>query len=221
MAQASIRLTNSIRERIGERVLKYKYDQNGTVKEVSAEVASLATAAYNTLYTEKQRTLIDSLPNGWMPESDQIGVKFGFEVTQLSFNGEPSDFARTWDDKKLIKSYLPNIREVKKRLACNSERYRHGSTIDLVLDHNHDLTSRFNKVQRRVTDFLDSYKKDKLSIKTTLNSFTTAKKLMDEWPEVKPFVLQVLGNTSAPVQSTALAISRAELNEKFGLPVPA
>jgi hypothetical protein len=211
-----------MRSQISDRVLDYKYEKNSVISEVSKEIASLASEAYNNLFTERQRVLIDSLPNRWMLESDTIGVKFGWEVAQLNFNGDPSNFCSGWDNRKLVSKYFKDSKEVKKRILSGIDSgFRYNNIVDIVFPVDHDLTTRFNKISRRIEDFLDEYKKDRLSINVTLNSFITAKKLMDEWPEIKPFVLQVIGRTSSPVQSTALAISRSELNEKFGLPIPA
>lgn len=220
---ASIRLTNAMRERIGNKVIAYKYENNSGVNDLVKEAASLATAVYNEAFTEKQRELIKSLPVGWMRQDDKIGAQFGnsWTIAQLKFNGDIGDFVNGYEAKQYVRTYTKDLREVYRHVTSpEPSRHYYNNHISVQFDTDHALTSRFTNLKNKIDTHIEEWRKDKLSIKTTLGSFTTAQKLMAEWPEVKPFVLQIIGGTSKPVQSTALAISREKLNERFGLPMP-
>lgn len=218
----SVRLTNALRDSIASKVIKYKYENNSKAAEFVKEAASIAQAVYNSVLDEPTREKINALPSGWVPEVDQISVSFGYGYTYLNFNGSINNFLKhryRENHSTRIHNVIPTLcggDEVNKRVPSDKTRCGAFATFR----HSHELTSRFDKLKSSVEDFQEEYNKDVASIRSTLASFTTAKKLMDDWKEITPFVKALIGNSDKPVV-TALAIPVADLNARFGLPVPA
>lgn len=216
----SVRLTNVMREAIATKVIKYKYENNALAPELVKEAASIATAAYNSVFDEATRQKINDLPNGWLPEDDEIKVQFGYEYSNMNFNGSVTNVIkyRYRQDGPRIHNVIKSLSGgdvVKKRIPDNRLH-----AVFAQFNHKDELTTRFNSLKNRVEDLQKNFDDDVRSIRSTLSSFTTAKKLMEDWKEISPFVKSVIGHTDKPVV-TALAIPVGDLNARFGLPVPA
>lgn len=215
-AVANVRLTNSMRDRIADKVLRYKYPFNsGVIQEFQKEAASIAQAVYNDIISESDRAKVEALPNGWLEEKEYIYVRFGSRHESLHFNG---DLYSHITDYRLCSSTLKpraDSRDVKKRVPHFGSRYF------AQYDARHDLSTRFQTFDRKISIFVEEYTKAVGVLKSTLCKCTTTRALVELWPEIKPFVIEVVGTPAASKPSVALTVPISTLNETFGLPVPA
>lgn len=206
LAPGNVRLTNSIRDRIMTKVLNYKFKKNN-FDEVQHDLASLAQAVYNSVFSEKMLKQMADLPAGWLPKSDYIRVQFGYETPYLYFSGQlygvPYEITRRLDTPAPVQKTLPS--------NCVG-------TILTKFDHSHDLTERYTNITTRMNKLKEEYTDSKNMLRGTLAKFHTTNRLIEAWPEVKPFVIEIVGKPAST--STALSVPIATLNEKFGLPVP-
>lgn len=211
LASGNVRLTNSIRDSIAKRVIQYKFVKTSSVlKDIRHEIASLAQAVYNDNLSETDQEKIASMPNGWLPESDHIFVQFGTDRQNLFFNGEP--FSLTWSVRKELKYFSSDVPDVKKRIPDHMNR------TFTSYSARHDLTNRYTDIDRKIRQFNTEVSESQKMLSAALSKATTTNRLIEMWPEVKPFVIEVVGNPKQP--SVALMVPVANLNEKFGLPVP-
>lgn len=209
LAPGNVRLTKDMREQIAAKVINYKFGST-MLSELRHEQASIAQAVYNDMLSEKEKVLIESLPNGWLPESEYVSVRFGGEYTQLWFNGTitslPYNMTRILGINSGLKTVTKRIPSYATRHAAKTFNARHA------------LSERYSGLGIKLSKFKEDYTTSNTMLSATLKKATTSNRLIELWPEIKPFVEAVVGKPAA--SSTALAIPIASLNERFGLPVP-
>jgi hypothetical protein len=197
-------MTDDLRGQIKSELLKGKFDKD--YEPLYVEAAELARNCYDRLFSVKQRSSINDLPEGWLPVHDKIIVKFGYSGTQdLHFNGL-SRFLR-WrknDDSKAIATV--NMRYPQRFM------YMHPH-LDLPKDDK--LTKQFLSIKER-NDALKKKEEDlEKEIKSVLYSASTTGKLITVWPEIEPTVKKF-----APIDrplNTLPAKVLTNLNEQLGL----
>lgn len=86
---AAVRLTNYIRTEISNALLKHKFQE--PVEKLLKKKAAFALKVYNDVFSEKDRKLMDNLPEGWMRQDKDIAVQFGAVsplYARLRFKGD-------------------------------------------------------------------------------------------------------------------------------------
>lgn len=185
---ASVRLTNSIRDAIRIKVMNRAFDKLHA--DTKDQEHKLAAAVYRVAFTAKQRKLMDSLPQGWLPELNYMRVEFKegtIGYTNLTVK----------DDEKL-------------RVPNNKNNYN----AIAVIESGHILEEVALKWKKDKEDIRQRYEKTRLSVCAILDSVTTVKKLIDIWPEAKEFILPYMSESKC----TLPAIQFKEVNKMLGLP---
>lgn len=210
----NIRLTNAIRDKIKMDMLQYKFnDKNETIKDLRAGFRVLADEAYNTILSEKDIELMNSLPEGWLSTSDRLNISSGtYDSYYLFFDGSFSHLvglSYSYRDK-----FGLNSTGTANRILPNNIIHKY-----VKIDSNtSDIFSKYTKLSREAEKLGETINKASRSIAATLASFTTYKTLVEGWPEAKPFIDAIVGNPSK-VKSTAVVVQTSEINKLIGLPV--
>lgn len=153
---ASIRLTNTMRERILRDIMIYRFDEEE--KKLQADEYALGQEIYRHCLGKKGLELINSLPPGWVPTTNNISVRFAGSYTHLN-TGE--------------------------NLRCPAEN-KHRCWE--VFDAGHKYTEQFNDFRNREKDLKERKEAVRVQIKAALESATTAKRLKELWPEIASFI---------------------------------
>lgn len=202
------RLTNDLRSATCEAVIKHRFTSDCDA--ICARSATLAERVYEKVFTKKERSLLDSLPIGFVPSDCLINVATQFGRTGLQFSGKIS-----WN---LLNGRLSNIS-------------RYGA-----YDKNEDIyhpvpfTARANRktwtLGCSLADEIDQFVNDAAELSTaidtaqsdlsaTLSTFSTVEKLVKAWPEIEPFIPE----PQKPKKAQLPALPVDKLNATFGLPV--
>jgi hypothetical protein len=135
------------------------------------------------------------LPSNAFPKSDTLQVQFGGTYKSLEF---PKDTASgTREERQFF--------------------YEHKNRCCISFDARHPLVTRYHKLEQAKKALREEIQKAKAAAHATLNKANSTKQLLELWPEVEPFIGDLVSNTPC----VALAIPIPELNKTFGLPVAA
>lgn len=206
---ATTRLTQPIREAIMKKLLHRAFLDRAQA--VVDRQADFARRVYEDAL-KPHLTSIAAVPAGWLPTDDDIKVSFGTDYTQLDFGSG------------LSYSVHATLR------ACGAKALTGpgGNRVELpfpskfrgqclkVYDHKHPLAEEFRDLQVEQEALVAEVEKAQRTMKATLESVTTVKKLIEVWPEVEEFAKHYL--ESGERKAILPAIPRAELNKALGLP---
>lgn len=198
------KLTNDMRETITTAVMRYRFTQSCAALE--ADRAAFATEVYKDVYSEADRRQMQSLPPGWLPELSEIRAQFGDSGSrygELSFNG------------RVYNSIISLVHAPQPSAHFRAPASHEHSCVK-VYANDHPLCARYNAL-------VDLQKAMEVEIKTAqrqtaaaLASVTTIGRLVEMWPEIKPFTE---GYDTKPRQLPA--IPTTDLNKLLKLPVEA
>jgi len=177
---------------------------------------ALFFAAYNLKYDVKTRKQMDALPKTWLPVMSQVHVRVGYERHDLSLSdtlsfGMPQHLLKQgvppvwW---RLPEGYKPGVRVP--YADCMSGHF------ELRVGEDTKFGQEVTALSRSIEDVRARYSAAYRIGRETIASARTIEALLAVWPEVKPFTDKLIPPES---KGTALAVSRPQLNEAFGLPV--
>ena len=178
------RLTQSMRDTIERRLLDHRFAAEE--KAIKEERAALGEAVYRDLYPKKVLDQMEALPNGWLPESQSISVRFG--------DG--------------IGNYQGFRFEQSRRL-----QERHEGTAK-VYDEKAPLAKRYAALKDREAALKSDTQEASKKARAVLNSVTTLKRLVEVWPEVAPFVKGLGDDGSKGVPAVPIKELNETLNLK-------
>lgn len=169
------RLTNDIREAITNDILKHRFTDD--LDKLREQRAAFALKVYNDIFPTKTQEHMETLPDGWLPRSNNIGVQFGYghNFTRLSFNGS--------FDSGILVRLSTKIDNVFKRILASKE---HGCAKSY--DPQHPLTQAADRLNYKRKDLADQIDVAKKSIETALSKVSSIGRLIETWPEVAQFV---------------------------------
>lgn len=198
---ASVRLTHDMRSSIRAALLKHRFEKD--VRALIKERAAFARAVYDDIYKAKQRQIIDSLPQGWLPITGAISVKFGATYVSLEFSGggEGGLKVRQITGEPLDSVHLPV-----------AAKHSHGCVA--VYDAGHRLSTRHEKIAAATADLKKAISEADAQISAALDATSTTAGLVKVWPEIEPVLLK-LSPASVPLP----AVPTAKLNEMLNLPL--
>lgn len=153
---SSRRLTSWLRERILTSLLKHRFDEQKQALDLWSQ--EIANKIYGDVFSEKDRDLMASLPDSWLPTSSHIHCTIGGKYESLSLGVD-----------------LPFPE--KKRNQCMK-----------VYDGKHPFAKAWLKLQGERMDWSKSRNEAKAAASAILESVTTTGALITKWPEVAPFV---------------------------------
>lgn len=195
----SRKLTVSIKDNITRDLLVHRFRKEAN--DLFNANAELALCVYNDVYSEKDRKLMASLDDKWLPKSSDISVRFNDDsYVSLDFNGRVFGcLIGIADSVEVVRRPVP---------------YAHNRGCAKVYEAGHALQKRREKLQNRKVDLIERIKDAENQIRASLNSVTTIKRLIESWPEVAPFA------TKYDKDSAKLpAIPAEKMNEILALPV--
>ena len=194
----STRLNIDNRNAIIKDALTHRF--NDEIKELVDMRAAFASAVYDDICKKADRQKMAELPEGWVPETDNIAVQFGSDFTRIYFDGHLyGDLARATTYK----------RTDKRRVLA-----KHSSGCAKAYDATHKLASENSRLKAKEQDLKNAYKEASRSMMTALNAVTTVKRLIETWPEIAPFASKhETGKPALP------ALPTGQLNKLLDLPV--
>lgn len=194
-----MRLTTYIREDIRDKALKHKFAP--IIAELVARSAALAVECYERLYTEEERKKMAALPDGWLKTDDEIDVNVGGQGHTLEFNGK----IRIWSTiHKVTPKEVLDLTDIRKRFLAKHHDMRHA----LALPATDELGHRVSALSQEWMDLETEINNLERKTMAALRKVTTAKKLIETWPEIARFVDYDL---PAPVPAIPIETLNAEL----------
>jgi hypothetical protein len=151
------RLTNDMRNLIASSVVAYRFDKPR--EDLSTRWIEFSNEVYNDIYDAKQRRLMASLPDGWLPMEDSFPISFGGFRDILSMN-------------------------TKRAFPYSSAR---GTPVKIYAAE-HPLSSKHMSLANARKDLQANRIKCKAQADGILNSVNTVARLLDVWPEIKSFI---------------------------------
>lgn len=192
------KITKTIREKIADALTKNRFQK--PVLELFEARGVLALAVYKDFYLTKDRATMEELPDGWLPTSSSILVRFGSSYTSLSFNGHITGG---------FYAVSGGVEDIYRRIRSRDEN-RCVKNYDALSP----MTVEYDRLAGLAKDLTRQIDKAKISALTAIGCFTTLEKLVAEWPEVEPFARpHMVDRPQLP------AIRASELNALLGLPV--
>lgn len=203
---SSIRLNNSIRDRIIHAALSHRFKKEAEA--IRDDWAAFALKVYNRQYDQKTRDSMEALPEGWLPESGSIRASFGGRRGYFSFCGS---FSVGREAKNLLTS---ETRIYKRFLARDYESMGKIYAADGKSYAADDkISDEFTDLCRKTEDLETRIKEAKAVLTSALNSVWTVGAVVKNWPHLRPFVPAVKGKSTLP------AVTEKKLNELLDLPV--
>lgn len=199
----SIKLNSAMRATVAKEMLKHRFA--GEVEKLWTARAAFAASIYEDIFPKKMRAEMDALPDGWLPTTECVAVKFGASFERLYFNG------RTYDalDRLLPKEVLD------RKISFRMPAKREGGTAK-VYDALHRLSVRAEKQDQDHKNLTARVATTTAQIEAALNSASTVKRLTEMWPEAGPFLAKY-----SPKLISVPAIPVEALNKLLDLPVTA
>lgn len=191
---ATVKLTTGLREQITRKVLHHRFQEE--YEKLIAKGAKVADKVYNDVFSKKERDLMATLPEGWLPTDDDISIQTNEGYRRLNFNGsfylEGFQRSNTVEMRRFPKSRMSGAAK--------------------VYDAGDKLGEEINKLEEAKKDLEARIANTKRQVQAALNSVTTLGKLKTEWPEIAPFCPELEAGSNLP------AIPTNKLNELLNLP---
>lgn len=177
------RLTNDIRQQIITRLIEHGFSKRWAALDV--EENALALEVYNDIYPPKIQAQMQAMPAGFLSERGSIYCKFGSDCHVLDFGGNAT-----------------------KRMAD-----KHIGVVAKVYAANSPFAQKYSEWKFKNETLRDEYRQAKGTAQGILVSVRSVEKLLEAWPECKPFVESV---TPVP-KPLPPALPIPEINAMLGL----
>lgn len=195
------KLTNWMREEIVKAVVRHRFSEPAMA--IVRRRAALAAKVYDDLYSPADQKKMAALPNGWLPEGDDLYAQFGVGgYDRIAFSGA------TYGN--LAKVIAEPLESHSRRFAFEHARGRcsksYEGTHALAIEHEAIASD-----QKALGEQIETATKQATA---AVASATTVKRLIDLWPEIEPFAVRY--ETERPPLP---ALPTDQLNAMFKLPV--
>lgn len=183
----SRRLTVTLRDRIVENVLRHRFQ-----KEEQAEKAThheLGIAVYNAMFPADVRSKMAALPLEFFPVTDRLTLR---------------DYAES-GHQVVTEVKLPHHLPISNIMECSYyiDGYGHYPEVQALREALH-LEEEAENLKEKV----------RFEVQNMVASVNTVKRLLEIWPEVEPFIPDMM-----PVSSGQLVVQTDKLNAMLGLPI--
>lgn len=179
------RLTNHDRRAILRKLLAGFHERQATIQERKNRLGS---QIYNARFSLKERKLMESLPEGWLPTVDHISV-------EIPGGRESFDFEPSVRVPNSVNSYNPCL------FSAHDMRTEQSHLLDKIVAFNKELAAVEKECQAASRE-----------ARGILWGCSTAKKLFEVWPEIKEVAEPLLGVPMVPA-----VINTARANELLGI----
>jgi hypothetical protein len=192
--------------------------------ELLVEQAVLNNTVYNSVFTEKERELLHTLPEAWVTTTSAFTIAVAnptgwsdyltIDVSEVS--ALATDFRRN--------AYYPynnrskHIKPVKLNLRLPGICHVSGKVMKTYERGDATITAILRQYQKNVR-FMEELKTAEAQLDGLVGAFSTARALIDAWPECAPFV--TIATKVQEKTGTAVVVAREQLNEMYDLPVEA
>jgi len=198
----SAKLTNYMRERIAEALVQHRFNEPALA--IIARRAALASKVYNDLYSPADQKKMAALPNGWLPEDDDISVQFGSgsNYTNIDFSGAV---------------YGAIARVLKEPLDRTTRRVAssHVSGCARSYEPTHPFVAEYEALKADTAALVTEIETAERQAKSAIASASTVKRLIEMWPDIEPFAKDYQDETKPSLP----ALPTDQLNALFKLPV--
>lgn len=202
------RIRNWDRKHLLDDLLLHRFTEEA--KDLVRARAAFAEAVYLDVFSIRDREKMMSVPKGWLPQTERIYVKFG--EGQSNYHG--LYFSGLGAMNTDIIGVLPyDWRTEQERRFTIPYDQKDGCS--KVYDVGHPLARQMEDLSATSADLKKLIADTKQQVSASLSTFTTFGKLVEEWPEVEPFLKGI-----AEVPRNLPALPRKKLNQTLGLPVP-
>jgi len=199
------RLTNDMRSDIVHALMEHTF--NDEVRVLCDERAAIANDVYDIHYTGKSERM-EKLPKGWLRTDHDVQFRAAGTDHTYYLSGKINVYGR--HAIAPLMQFDANRREdVQRRfLQCD-----YGKTTQ-VFDPEHSISVRVQIHEASAVALVERVSNARAQAAATLDQFYTVEKLLEAWPEIKPFIPQA--KRPAPALP---AVPVAALNALFDLPV--
>lgn len=193
----SRRLRNDDRDLVVRRLLIHAFRE--PADDLIRDMRSHALGVYQDLYTAGSRDKMSALPEGWLPTANNVEVRFGSSsYLHLRFDGTTN-----------IGGSVHKVCTKREALFLRMLS-RHIRRCAKVYDDDHALSSTWRGLVARRDALKKSIEEAEGRARAILNSVTTTNRLVEVWPEVKPYLDQ-------PREVKLPAVPVQEVNELLNL----
>lgn len=199
-------LNKGIRGSITTNVMRYRFHKE--ISKWEKKHNELALRVYKDVYPLTVRKEMENQPKGWLPETYQIAVKMGNSIETLMFSGAMhgatlSPFAAKGKAKAPVTFRVPY-----KDFGTS----RYDLKVVKVYASDHKLSKAMTELFEAKTELIETVTRAHILVAERVHSVNTVKKLLEDWPEVAPFV----PDTKKPSNLPSLPIE--QLNAVLDLP---
>lgn len=198
-----MRLTSDMRSTTVTNIIKARLTDEYLA--IADRIETSAQLIYDTYIP----VIVKELPGGICPTYNYISLKIGDDYVSLRFNG-------VFDVKDEQESY--HYRADWSHYFCKREHvakpfpYNRGGQCVAELSSGHRMYSQYKELIKDTQGFTTKFFTTRSKLRGVVNSVTTVQKLIEVWPEVKPYIAEEAPKPQLP----ALPIS--ELNQMLRLP---
>lgn len=197
------RLTKDMCATISLGLIEHTF--NSRVAALVVERAQIAQEIYDLHYKPDMKRIND-LPEGWLPVHSSIAFESVGSRYNYHFSGQ---LFRRWSSQFSFQHLKAN------QPIHTHRRFKQSDNGAVeVFDAKHPIAVRVEKHEAAAAALHNEVLTAWKTAGASLDNFTTVEKLLDEWPEVKPFVPAAV----APTPSLP-ALPTQHLNKMFDLPV--
>lgn len=202
------RLTNDIRGTIVNALMVHKFDS--AVEALCVERADIARQVYEHHYKRDLKRMND-LPDGWLLTDGDVKFDASGTIRSYYFSGKMygSNWSSRWQNE--VCDFPSNSGRVAVEYRFRADE--HNRTI-CTFDANHPIAEAVERHEAAGEALAEQIKAARAQATATVGRFTTTEKLIEAWPEIKPFIPE----KAAPPPALP-ALPTQHLNSMFDLPV--
>lgn len=193
-----MRLTNAIRETIVNKLIEHRFAKQAIA--LRKKRAKLAKDVYSYAFTKAQREILTNAPKGWFKKERDIVVNLSGERHRLYFGG---DFPSYGDPRYPLRVMTADM---------ESEYLHVPYDVDPVIPVKHKLAVRIAEANGELSDLIEEIQVTTAKTKASLGKIHSVKHLLEQWPEVRPFLPKEDQTAALP------AIPTKDLNKLLDLP---
>lgn len=207
----AVRLTNSIRDSLMEALMRRAFKEQ--CEDWARRFGKFVVKVHDDIYGEADLGRMKALPDGWLPKSRELKVRFGGDAVRLSTTGEfnsQASYSVQWPDEFRACDASKNTIVLMLHTYDNNDRQA------AVYDARDPMADEYTGFMNELQDLKEKISGAQRTARAALNSVHTIQKLIEVWPEVEEFAKQYLvhGERKALLPD----IPRAQLNAVLGLP---
>src|SRR6202021_1877808 len=172
------KLTKTLRDEICKRLMDGKFDTQSEV--ILKRRIVLADKVYNRKYSPAIRRKMIELPSGWLSELDRVTAYFGEGggcYGKLKFDGHPRNL-------KFSTAKVQELEAAELRRRFLSE----DAHVDVKIAEPDPLVQEWWAIKQATENLNDDWERLRNEVKGILYGATTSTNLVERWPEVAPFI---------------------------------